>query len=359
MRCPNWTHVWRWVLKALTSASAITRRFLWVIILAVVVTSGWAVINYWDWLRATPVGRESNFTTIRDFVLLAGGISAIGLAAWRSRVAERQANTAQQSLLHDRYQRGAEMLGSDVLAVRLGGVYALQRLAEEHPPQYHVQIMTLFCAFVRNPTGYMGDEFIVNRDQPPHILFRPLSEDVQAVMIAIGARGNRQLTIEEEARYRLDLHGSDLRGARLNGANLASAPRATYPGITTPEYLTLTKGTDLTNARLCSAQLEGADLRGVSLTGACLCKAGLEVTDLSNANLAGASMEEALKRGGPVLTGARFSYNGHRPARGIRQIELDFCTADPSNPPELRGVVDPDTGVEVFWRGHPSQATKT
>ena len=31
--------------------------------------------------------------------------------------------------------------------------YALQRLAEEHPERYHIQIMRLFCAFVRNPTG--------------------------------------------------------------------------------------------------------------------------------------------------------------------------------------------------------------
>ena len=44
------------------------------------------------------------------------------------------------------------MLGSEVLSVRLGGIYALQRLAEEEPKQYHVQIMRLFCAFVRNPT---------------------------------------------------------------------------------------------------------------------------------------------------------------------------------------------------------------
>ena len=38
------------------------------------------------------------------------------------------------------------------LAVRLGGIYALQSLAEEHSEQYHAQIMRLFCAFVRHPT---------------------------------------------------------------------------------------------------------------------------------------------------------------------------------------------------------------
>ena len=44
------------------------------------------------------------------------------------------------------------MLGNDVLSVRLMGgirIIALQRLAEEHPEQYHVQIMRLFCALAR------------------------------------------------------------------------------------------------------------------------------------------------------------------------------------------------------------------
>ena len=62
-------------------------------------------------------------------------------------MAERQADTARLSLLNERYLKGAEMLGSEVLSVRLGGIYALQRLAEEHPGHYHLQVMNLFCAF--------------------------------------------------------------------------------------------------------------------------------------------------------------------------------------------------------------------
>ena len=44
------------------------------------------------------------------------------------------------------------MLGSGVLSVRLGGIYALERLAKEHPEEYHIQIMELLCSFVRHPT---------------------------------------------------------------------------------------------------------------------------------------------------------------------------------------------------------------
>ena len=103
---------------------------------------------FWEWLS----GGESGSTTIRNIALVAAGLIALPLAIWRGVVANRQANTAQQGLLNERYQKGAEMLGNGVLSVRLGGIYALQRLAEESPGQYHIQIMRLFCAFVRSPT---------------------------------------------------------------------------------------------------------------------------------------------------------------------------------------------------------------
>ena len=43
------------------------------------------------------------------------------------------------------------MLGSEVLSVRLAGVYALQRLAGEYPEQYHIQTVRLFRAVYARP----------------------------------------------------------------------------------------------------------------------------------------------------------------------------------------------------------------
>ena len=43
------------------------------------------------------------------------------------------------------------MLGNELLSARLGGIYALQRLAGDHPDEYHMQVIELFCAFVRHP----------------------------------------------------------------------------------------------------------------------------------------------------------------------------------------------------------------
>ena len=72
---------------------------------------------YWDVLHGC---QESVSATVRNMGVVIGGVIAIVLAVWRSMVAERQADTAQQGLLNERYQKGAEMLGSDLLSVRAG-----------------------------------------------------------------------------------------------------------------------------------------------------------------------------------------------------------------------------------------------
>ena len=162
-----------------------------VAVLAIGVLLSWC---FWDELRGD---QDSLSTTIRNVALVVGGVGATLLAIWRSRVAERQAATAQRGLLNERYQTGAEMLGSDVLSVRLGGIYALEHLSDEHPQQYHVQVMKLFCAFVRNPKedeSYPRMPAEKNADPKPSAFLR---EDVQAVMDWIGSRGEAQIAIEK------------------------------------------------------------------------------------------------------------------------------------------------------------------
>ena len=316
-----------------------------VAVLAVGVFLSW---RFWDELRGD---QDSLSTTIRNLALVIGGAIAILLAWWRSKVAERQADTAQRGLLNERYQKGAEMLGNDVLSVRLGGIYALERLAAEHPEKYHVEIMKLFCAFVRNPTedNSTKDGADVERGAPPHAVAQ-LREDIQAVMEAIGARRVEHLDLEGKARFRLDLHGSDLRGARLTAVNLTSAPATDWTGVSEAEIFTYTDSTDLSEARLCSARLTFANLSKANLSGACVCGAWLTRTDLSGADLTDSSLHGALSWG-PIVSGTRFSSDGMRPARGMAQSELDICVADPDGPPKLDGVRDAESGEPLRWNG--------
>ena len=111
--------------------------------------------------------------------------------------------------------------------------------------------------------------------------------------------------------------------------------------------------TDLSHAKLCSARLVFAKLKNADFTDSCLCGAWLGHTDLSEAKLVGANLHGALWSG-PILSGAKFSYDGFSPAKGIRQSDLDSCRADPEcNPPDLTGVIDADTGEPLVWTGKP------
>ena len=361
----------------------------------------------WEWLRASEDGKASNGDTLRNVGFIVAGVVALAIAVWRGVVAGRQANaaqrqtaiaqeqaeTAQESLLNERYQRGAEMLGSPVLSVRLGGIYALQRLAEEHPEQYHLQVMRLFCAFVRNPI-YMEEEAIPDEELRP---------DVQAAIIAIGQRGNDVQRLETQADFRLDLRavhlayadmealnfagvdlgdayfvGSNLLGIRLPHANLAGADlsgtnlrvanlsrthlwRANLTGVDLMEA-------DLPGANLLEANLSGANLDGAQLPGANLREANLFCTDLSEANLSGATLaraklsganfERAIVSGIRLGTQPRFTATGQIILPGgytpISQRQLDQTVADLDNPPIIPdGATDPETDEPLVWRGQP------
>ena len=302
------------------------------VIVAVIVLT----VVFWGWLN----NGESGSTTIRNVGLVIGGVIALAIAGWRSvvadrqsRAAHRQADTAQADLRNRRYQESAEMLGSEVLAVRLAGIYALSRLAEDDPEGYHIEIMRLLCTFVRNPTKDEGLESTSDMEvegdsqrsgQRP---MRTLRADVQGVMDAICARRDRQLDLEAGANFSLDMHGVDLRGANLQDGNLMGSEWTDSQGLwqlrsdfsdAKMEHANLS-GTRLSNAKLSRADLERAVLLGT----------GLRNTDLSGENLTAAWLM------GPVY---------------LTQRQLDDARADPVRPPRLDGVRDADSGKQLVWR---------
>ena len=397
--------------------------FFWFTFSAIVIlVAGTGLILWqWDWLRSGSSETAPNSDTLRNGALMIGGVLALIFALWRGWVAEqqkataqRQADIAQQSSLNERYERGAEMLGNDVLSVRLGGIYTLRRLAEEHPEQYHIQILNLLCAFARNPTK---DETVYMEEK--------LREDVQAVLTYIGRRGNSGLRIEREGDFKLDLHGTNLSFARLSGANLAGGdlsnallshanffdmtplgpdlstpipsgpnqPQAAIgiPGSSIPLDFSgvesrranlsgsMLSGADLSDAYLLGADLSGAQLVQANLSRSQLIKANLYKAvllgaDLSDAFFLGACLSGAQLASGTLvgtmfpeaklyganffmasLDGADFSGavlskdNGKYVATGLTQVQLDKVRVNPSNPPDLTGVVEAGTGEPLKW----------
>ena len=324
-------------------------RFTYYPVLFLVAAAALALL-YWDQLSDL----ESESATIRNFAIVLFAVVGLGLAIWRGAVLDRQADTAQQSLLNERYQKGAEMLGSDLLSVRLGGIYALKFLAREHPKQYHVLIMQLLCGFVRYPPEEK------NKLPTSALMAR---EDVLAAMQAIGERNESHIALERDAEYVPNLQGADLRKQILNKLNLSGIHflGAKFSGAYL--YSANFSGADCFGADFCNAKLPGADFSGASLLDANLSgthvMGGSNFSDanLSSANLTDANLSGAIFTGaqltGTNLSGTVFHKNGLL-AEGLTQRQIAFAKANPmERPPTIDGLKDADTGELIEWSKRP------
>lgn len=305
----------------------------WYVSIAIIVLTG-VVLSFLFW-ETLHNNHDSFSTTISNLSLVLGGTVAIVLAVWRSKVSERQtdvaqrqAETAQRDMLNQQLLKGAEMLGSNLLSVRLGGIYALKHLAVEHPEHYHVQVMEQLCAFVRGTKGADGqataviEEILVTReelralhpdredlDEFSYRRFRARN-DIQEAMNAIAFCHAGNLSIETAANYWLDLQGADLKGVNLTDMNLSRAPLAFGGPIPFEQRIAINIYTDM---------------RGVILDDASLTSTNLTRVDLSNAT-------------------------------GLTDDRLFFARADPSNLPRLDGVKDAKTGKPIVWNGSDAKA---
>ncbi|MFS8202576.1 pentapeptide repeat-containing protein [Streptomyces sp. CWNU-52B] len=109
---------------------------------------------------AEPVNVNDVLKATVTALTLVGAVLA-GLYAYRRQLlSEGDAHRADASQLADRYTTAAEQLGHEQAAVRLAGVYALARLADDWQEQRQVCIDVL-CAYLRMP--YQPD-----LDRPDH-----------------------------------------------------------------------------------------------------------------------------------------------------------------------------------------------
>jgi hypothetical protein len=205
--------------------------------------------------------------------------------------AQLDANRAQQRLaeqgqITDRFSRAIEQLGqpgADKLDIRLGGIYALERLMRDSPAD-EPAIVEVLCALVRERRT---PEPAPSPSPTRGVVLSPAA-DVQAALTVLGRRPN-----PGDRRTRINLAGANLSGANLVGANLdhANLIRAYLVGATlTDAHLT---GANLANANLSGAYLANTDLSGGYLVGANLTGAHLIDANLSDADLSGADLTDA------------------------------------------------------------------
>jgi uncharacterized protein YjbI with pentapeptide repeats len=239
-------------------------------------------------------------------ILGAAGL-LIGLsAAWRRVEAGREARS------QERFGQAIEQLasergdGSPRTETRLGGIYALERIAAESEKDFW-PVMEVLTAYVRENAAWERTPGRQSNASSEHQ--SRLGADIQAIMGVLGRRrasfagGERRLLDLRET----DLHGANLSGARLEGVTLqgahlerADATRAALSRANLREAelgSAVMSGADLEGAALARANLEGARLNGANLKGADLSGANLRGVDLWEANLKGCNLRDADLRG--------------------------------------------------------------
>lgn len=184
---------------------------------------------------------------------------------------------SREGQITDRYTKAVDQLADERLSVRLGGIYALERIARDSRRD-HPQIVETLSAFIREQshTAKRKTSATLTVDSRygyttnPTKVMSELPVDIQAAL--------RVLLRRKPGRPEfgpLDLRGADLRSADLSEANLREA---------------LLIGTLLQSAMLYRADLSHADLRGAQLEDADLTYARLDHTDFTGSNLSKARL---------------------------------------------------------------------
>jgi hypothetical protein len=208
------------------------------------------------------------------------------LATWR------QVHISREGQITERFTRAVDQLGSQNVDVRIGGIYALERIANNSPAD-RAAIQYLLGAFVRNNASWAVDA-AGGPEHPTATVDKHLSwmtvraPDIQA---AVGILGRLPTSADAKTLYlsRTDLRGVQLAGAKLTGIQMRHANLARG----------FLRGANLDGSDLTDTDLRQATLQSASLAKTTLIHAYLQGADLRGANLSGAVLDNA------VLSGAR------------------------------------------------------
>ncbi|MFC9508859.1 pentapeptide repeat-containing protein [Streptomyces sp. NPDC057002] len=190
--------------------------------------------------------------------------------------ANKELRIAEEGQITNRFNAAIGNLGSKSLDIRLGGIYALQRIMQDSSRDQPT-IVSVLSAYVRDHAAIP----VTPKDED---LTANASTDIRAAMAVLGGRppGLDGTTIVE------------LPNTHLTGVSMVRPPL---------------RNAALSESVLAYAELDGADLTGADLTYAELIGANLIDSDLDRAHLTGASFVVASPRGST-----------------LRNAELDFCS---------------------------------
>jgi hypothetical protein len=141
----------------------------------------------------------------------------------------------REGQLTERFTRAIDQLGAPQLELRLGSIYALERIDKESPERaYHRTVTEVLTAYIREnsgrdrgessrPTSASNEDAEQDRgvEQDAEPTPRRPAADIQAILNVLNRRQLR--SVPKDRMHHLDLRGADLERASLVGANLEGA----------------------------------------------------------------------------------------------------------------------------------------
>jgi hypothetical protein len=225
--------------------------------------------------------RLSALNNIRTTLIQAlGGTLVLAGATIGAMATFRQITVIREGQITDRLTHAVDQLGHDAVDVRVGGIYALERIAGNSPIDCD-SIFDILSLFIRRKSqtavapgdGSAESEFFVYAKNA----LRTRSGDVQAALTV-----TTRSPLSNKARF-VTLDSLDIRGAMLPDANLSNT---SLVGVQL-------EGSWMRNANLREATLSRGYLRRCILAKADLRKCNLDRTDLREADLHDADLRGA------------------------------------------------------------------
>lgn len=217
----------------------------------------------WQAMLAERIGPSE---WIKSYGVAIAGVVALSIAIWRAFVADRNSRTAESAhqreierMDFDRFQRGAESLGSEKLTVRVGAIVALADLAKSPDQKWRSEIYLLLFAFLRQRSSALK----ANSRKAQERQLKLSSEDLAHATRALLEPPLRDL------KKRIDFSNLYFAGAPLQNTRF--------------------RNVNLNQSNFAGASLQGASFENVSFIAAVFSHANISKTKWTKTNAAGAT----------------------------------------------------------------------
>lgn len=222
----------------------------------------------------------------------------ITIAENNLKIAQDNLNISQEGQITERFTRAIDQLGNKKMEIRLGGIYALERISKESKDDYWA-IMEILTAYIRiNSPFQKGDtkvEICKSTHHIKEIEIQDFLDIINQIKVPLDVETILNIIVERNYHF-ISFRERDAVGLK-EGSNFYDSKR--YDEIS--EYVydfesgrpREPKGLDLQRTYLADVNLIGAHLEGALFTGSFLQSASLNKVHLPEANLMGAILKRA------------------------------------------------------------------